>query len=396
MAVVEFLKGTVASLMVVLAGVAQVEPREADVGQGFDLGTKNSLDAVCVLGAAGPMTFGAQAAQILVPMDSNWLGVEQEVIDLLGPRVAELGLEFVMEAMYSLKVAVAAEAGLKPKVVEAGLVLVSVAMLDEEPDAVVAVPMEVVVGILAELVEPKEVGLVAVVESPMAVEADPLFVIAVPMGAGVAVLFGLDSKLAAFAADLDALEGVPRVADTVAGGVVALEADSKMAELEGSNYLWGVEPVLGSGEADVSPKVAVVGTDLEVVLVVALDLDAMNWWVAVVGLVFALQTSSSQEHVQAAVGAAGRNCFLLWLALVEILAGESMWVVPLLWYGQEPLGEQEERMAQGQVQGLALVLDQGQPLQWGLQQVWTHYFQVVEACPGWSLLAVGTKEESWG
>lgn len=306
LAVVESSKGTVASLMAVLTGVEQIEPREVDVGQGFDLGPKNSLDAVHVLGAAGPMMVGALAVQVLVPMDSNWLGVEQEaVLDLLGPRVAELGLEFVMEAMYSLKVAVAAEAELKPKVVEAGLVLVPVAMLDEEPDAVVAVPMEVVVGILAELVEPKEAGVVAAVESPMVVDADPLFVMAVPMGAGAAVVFGLDSKLAAFAADLDALEGVSRVADTVAGEVVALVADPKMAELVGSNYLRGVEPVLGSGEADVSPKVAVVETDLEVVPVAALVMDAMNWWVAVVGLVFVLQTSTPQEHAQAAAVADG-------------------------------------------------------------------------------------------
>lgn len=83
----------------VLAGVESVEPREVDVGHGFDLEPKNSLDAVCVLGAAGPRIVGAQAVQALVPMDSNWLGVEQEaVLDLLGPRVAVL--EFVMEAMY--------------------------------------------------------------------------------------------------------------------------------------------------------------------------------------------------------------------------------------------------------------------------------------------------------
>lgn len=304
-AVVESLKGTVASLTVVLAGVEQIEPREVDVGQGFDLGPKNSLDAVCVLGAAGPMMVGAQAVKVLVPMDSNWLGVEQEaVLGLLGPRVAELGLEFVMEAMYSLKVAVAAavaEAVLKPKVVAAGLELGPVAMLDEEPDAVVAVPIELVVGVLAELVEPKEAGIVAAVVSPMVVDADPLFVMAVPMGAGAAAVFGLDSKLAAFAA----LEDVSRVADTVAGDMVALEADSKIVELEGSSYLWEVEPVLGSVEADVSPKVAVVGTDLEVVPVAALDSDAMNWWVAVVGLVFALQTSLPQEHAQAAAEAAG-------------------------------------------------------------------------------------------
>lgn len=50
--------------------------------------------------------------------------------------------------------------------------------------------------------------------------------------------------------------------------------------------------------------------------------------------------------------------------------------------------------AWGQVQGLVLVLEQWESLWWGLQQVWIHYFQLVEACPGWSLLSVGTKEES--
>lgn len=57
---------------------------------------------------------------------------------------------------------------------------------------------------------------------------------------------------------------------------------------------------------------------------------------------------------------------------------------------------QEGGRAQGQVRGLAPVLEQGQSVQWGLQQVWTHYFQLVEACPGWSFLSAGTKEENWG
>lgn len=160
--------------------------------------------------------------------------------------------------------------------VEAGWLLGPVAILVEEPVAVVAVPMEVVAGVLAELDEPKEAGIVAAVVSPMVVDADPLFVMAEPTGAGAAAVFGLDSKMAAFAADLDALEGVSRVTGTVAGGVAALEADSKTAELEGSSYLVGVEPVLGFGEVDVSPKVVVVGTDLEGVPVAALVLDARN------------------------------------------------------------------------------------------------------------------------
>lgn len=47
------------------------------------------------------------------------------------------------------------------------------------------------------------------------------------------------------------------------------------------------------------------------------------------------------------------------MAVVEILAGESKWAVPLLWCWQELPGEQKEGKAQGQVQGLARVLDQG-------------------------------------
>lgn len=73
-----------------------------------------------------------------------------------------------------------------------------------------------------------------------------------------------------------------------------------------------------------------------------------------------------------------------------------MCAVPQWWHWQEPPGGQEGGWVQGQVQGLALVLEQGQSLRWGLQQVWIHYFQLVEACPGWSLLSAGTREESWG
>lgn len=152
-------------------------------------------------------------------------------------------------------VAVAAEAELRSKVVEADLVLVPVAMLVVEPDAVVAEPTVVVAGILAEPVEPRGVVplVFAGVVAPMVVEAESVYEMAEPMGPGaVAALVDLevDPKLVAFAADLAVHETVSRVAETVfaleagpkmvehlSGLVVALEADSRMAGFEGSKYL---------------------------------------------------------------------------------------------------------------------------------------------------------------
>lgn len=58
--------------------------------------------------------------------------------------------------------------------------------------------------------------------------------------------------------------------------------------------------MLGSEEVGVSPKVAVVEIDFEVVPGVALELDAKNWEVAVVVLVFVLRPRKSQEKTQAA------------------------------------------------------------------------------------------------
>lgn len=165
-----------------------------------------------------------------------------------------------------MKVAVAVEAELRPKVVEADLVLGPVAMLVVQPDAVVAEPMAAVAGILAEPVEPKEVvlGIFAGVVAPMAVDAEGHLERAVPMGplAAAAFVLEVDPKLVAFAADLAAHESVSRVAEPVNETVVALEAgsrmaehvsglelaleaDSRMAEFEGSKYLWGVEDLLG-------------------------------------------------------------------------------------------------------------------------------------------------------
>lgn len=193
--------------------------------------------------------------------------------------------------------------------VEADLVLGLVAMLVVEPDAVVAEPMVVVAGILAEPVEPKEVvsQTFAGVVAPMVDEAESVFVMAVPMGpvASAALIdLEVDPNLVAFAADFEAHESVSRVAETVlaleagprtdehlSGLVLAPEADSRMAGFEGSRYLWGFEAVLGFEQAGVSPKVAAVWTDLEAVPGAALELDAKNWLMAAVAMVFVLQPS---------------------------------------------------------------------------------------------------------
>lgn len=82
---VESLEWTVASLVVVWAGVELVEPKVVDVGPDFALGPKNSWGA----------------GQVLAAMDSKRLEAALEVeLELLGSKVAELGLEFVMEAMH--------------------------------------------------------------------------------------------------------------------------------------------------------------------------------------------------------------------------------------------------------------------------------------------------------
>lgn len=132
----------------------------------------------------------------------------------------------------------AVEAELRPKVVEADLVLVPVAMLVAEPDAVIAEPMAVVAGILVEPAEPTRAVLeiFAGVVEPMVVDAESAFVMAVPMGAvAAAALVGLevDPKLVAFAADLAAHESESKVAEIVH----ALEADSRMVGLEESRHL---------------------------------------------------------------------------------------------------------------------------------------------------------------
>lgn len=236
-AVVGILRGTVASLTGVLPGFELIEPRVVVVGQRFVLETKNSLDAAHAPGVAGPMKAEGRPVVVLGPRDLNWFGAEEGVVpELLESKVAELALDFVMEAMHSLETVAAVEAEQKPKEVEVGLVLEPVAMLVEGHAAVVAEPMEVVAGILAEPAEPKEVGVFAAAVLPMEVGAENLFAVPVPMRAEAvaALVLEVDPKVAAFAADWPAHEFVPRVADIGVENGVALEAEPM-----------GVVPVLG-------------------------------------------------------------------------------------------------------------------------------------------------------
>lgn len=47
------------------------------------------------------MMVGTEPGLVLASMDSRWLEAAQEVVmGMLGSKVAELGLEFVMEAMH--------------------------------------------------------------------------------------------------------------------------------------------------------------------------------------------------------------------------------------------------------------------------------------------------------
>lgn len=124
-----------------------------------------------------------------------------------------------------------------------------------EPDVVVAEPMQVVAGLLAESANPRRVasGVFAGVVAPKVAEAETVIVTAEPMGREtVAASAGreVDPKLVAFAANFAPHESVPRVAETVSaleggprkaghlsGLVVALEADSRMVGSEVSRYL---------------------------------------------------------------------------------------------------------------------------------------------------------------
>lgn len=270
------------------------------------------------------------------------------------PGSKEADFEFVMGAMK----AAAAEAEVMPKGVEADLVPGSVAMLVEEPDAVVAEPMVVVAGTLVEPVEPMEVVLGIFVVAPRVAVAGCLLMAAVPMGSGpAAFVLEVDPKLAAFveteprvaepvaemvtaledgpmvaepvAETMVALEAGPMVAGPVAEMVVApeagpmvadpvaemgvaleagsrvsedvpelaLEADSMLAEFEEANYLWKAESQ--AEMAGALPMLAVVVNDSEEVPGTVLELDAMYLQVAVGVLVFVVYSRKLQEQAQA-------------------------------------------------------------------------------------------------
>lgn len=93
-AVVEALKWIVASLTVVLAGVEVVVPKVVEVGSDFAVEPKN-------LQVAGPMMVVTEPGQVLAAMGLKWPEVAPVVVvGLLGSKGAELGLEFLMEAMH--------------------------------------------------------------------------------------------------------------------------------------------------------------------------------------------------------------------------------------------------------------------------------------------------------
>lgn len=123
---------------------------------------------------------------------------------------------------------------LRPRVAEFGLVLGPAAKIAVEPETVVAEPMAAVAGILAELVEPKEVVRGTV--EPMVVVAEFLFLMAESMRPGkvAALVLETDPK---FAPCVAAHEIVSRRAVPVAEAVIPLEADPRMAEFGESMYL---------------------------------------------------------------------------------------------------------------------------------------------------------------
>lgn len=71
------------------------------VGPDSALVPKNSSGADHGLKVAEPMMAGTEPGRVLAPMDLNWYGAVLEVaLGLLESKVAELGLEFVAEAMH--------------------------------------------------------------------------------------------------------------------------------------------------------------------------------------------------------------------------------------------------------------------------------------------------------
>lgn len=196
-----------------------------------------------------------------------------------------------------------------PNVVESALERGFVAMTVEEPDAVMAEPMEAVAVILAESVEPKEAGFggFAGFVAPMVAGDESLLEVVVPTrpGTPVASVLGADPMLAAFAAGV-VLESSSRVAELVFETVIVVDLvavsmrvdhmsefvpalDSRKSEPEVTKCLSGAEAELGSAEVDVSPMLAVVETDLEARLEAALELTGKKLWTAAVVFVVVLQ-----------------------------------------------------------------------------------------------------------
>lgn len=100
-AVVKSGRWTVSSLAELMPAVELVEPRVLDVGSDFALEPKNSLVADHVQKFVGPRMVGTEPGQLLGPKNSHWLQAAGElVLELTASKVAEFGLEFVMEAMY--------------------------------------------------------------------------------------------------------------------------------------------------------------------------------------------------------------------------------------------------------------------------------------------------------
>lgn len=148
---------------------------------------------------------------------------------LIASKVAEFELE--LEAM------MVAVAELRPKEVEAELVLEPAATLVGVPGVVaVAESKAAAVGVPTEPAEPNEVVLEvwAGVVAAMEVDGVIVTVMAVPMVPGAAAVgLEVDPKVAAFAAHSVILDCVPRLA----GPVFALEADSMEVDFEKSRYL---------------------------------------------------------------------------------------------------------------------------------------------------------------
>ena len=222
-----------------------VEPKEVVLGISAGMVASMVVEAVYLPLMALPMGPGSAAAALVLEADPKLVAFAERVAALeAGPRVAEPVAEVALVA--------------GPRVV--GPVAEAVVALEAGPR---------VDGPVAEAVVALEAG-------PRV--AEPVAEPVVALEAGPMVVGPVDEAVVA-------LEAGPRLPEHVSGPVLVLEADSRMAEFEGSKCLWGVEAGLGSVYFVLSPKVTVAGTDLEVVPVVALELDARNWLMLVVTVI---------------------------------------------------------------------------------------------------------------